>query len=303
MSFYLITNCTNNKSSKAEKKLLFSDFISKRNVVDEWLNSLNDKHATIKAIDMYVGDHWKNVRKINQSGVPVSIVSAGYGLISSDKHIHSYDATFSSNNKSSVNQIFNSKRLTDRNIEWWQSIHKSAQRLSPVKSLIEQNDGSFFVISLAPDYLRVIEPELIHLAEQNIINADNTVIISGDVKLNSSLNSLYIKNSEDFCKELGGSRISLNIRLTKYLMENIDTTSSIANQINSRYKDLISVSEPAQKFKRTKLSDEELIDFIKDEMMDLTNLKVSASMLLRQLRNKGLACEQKRFSKLYKSLK
>ncbi|ATC99584.1 hypothetical protein [Pseudoalteromonas spongiae] len=302
MKFHLITNCTSSKSSKAEYKLHFSDFINNSNVAHSWLEALNDSKPTIKAIDMYVGDHWNNVREIHNLGVPISIVSAGYGLVSSEHLINSYDATFSANTENSVGQIFKSNYLSERNVEWWKTIHQISSNTSPVKSLVNENLDSFFIIALTPDYLKVLEPELIELVATKKINIMNTAIISRDVSLHSSLKSLHYKNSEDFCHELGGSRISLNIRLAKYLIKDIDKSGHIRNQLENKFNALVLKAKPAKKYNRKKLSDTELMNFIESELNLGDSAKISASVLLRTLRNKGLACEQKRFSSLYRNV-
>lgn len=302
MRFHLITNCTNSKNSKALNKFYFSDFKNNKNVVSSWLNALNNGKAGIKAIDMYVGDHWSNVRKIYDLGIPVSIVSAGYGLLSSEHLIHSYDATFSPRSENSVGQIFESNYLAERNIKWWESINKSLLGLPPLRSLINENSTAFFIIALAPHYLKVIEPELIELTSSNKVNRQNTIIISREAKIHDSLKEMFYRNSEDFCDVLGGNRVSLNIRLARYLLDQADKSTDVVEHISKRYEKLLLEAKPAKKYKRKKLSDDEIIEFIQRELKDSKGLTPSASGFLRSLRNKGLACEQKRFGSIYRSV-
>ena len=52
------------------------------------------------------------------------------------------------------------------------------------------------------------------------------------------------------------------------------------------------------KYERTTMSDEEVMEYIAGELSSHPKLK--ASPLLRNLRDSGRACEQKRFGRLYK---
>ncbi|MDN3652334.1 hypothetical protein QWY77_06110 [Thalassotalea ponticola] len=303
MKFHLITNCTNSKSSKAKKKIKFSDSIGKQCVESHWLDSIYADSPSIKAIDLYVGDHWSNVKRLSEVCSEISVVSAGYGLISSEQLIHSYDATFSSNTENSVGQIYDSKLLADRNRLWWNAIHRhNHYDVGPIYSLYKSVEPSIFVFALSPSYLKVVEPELVALRKENIATPDNTLIISSDAKIDDSLEKMFYRNSEDFCTELGGSRVSLNIRLAKFFIERLNNNSAFSTQAASIYKEIQKRAKPATKFNRKKLTDEDVILFIRDEIKVAGKAKFSASTLLKKLRDKGLACEQKRFGSLYKQV-
>ncbi len=303
MNIHLITNCTSRKRhSSNDKKYCFSDFINKNRIEEDWINTMQSQNRKTKAINKYMGEHWSIVKELSKTCSQVSIVSAGYGLISSETLIHSYDATFSANKVNSVGQIYNTSCLYSNNLRWWRKISQPHNSCSSTLENLYLNKNQFFIISLSPVYLKVLEPEILELKKKNIINNNNTRIISSNVKIDNSIKSIYLKSSEDFCKILGGSRISLNIRLAKSLLQNIDSNYDLTNQIDENFKNIINLSIPAKKYKRKKLQDDELKELICNEISELNGKKVTSSGVLRRLRDKGYACEQKRFSTHFKNV-
>jgi hypothetical protein len=235
----------------------------------------------------------------------VWVVSAGYGFISIEKEISSYDATFNSNNENSVSRFFSEGNLVDKNVNWWNRINKNilkGEPVGPLEYLYKNNLDDIFFFVVPPNYLKVLEPELDKLVTTGIINKKNTFIFSSKQNLEESLTSLFFAAKDDFCKYLGGSRISLNIRLASHILKALDLERAVAPQVEKLYNEILINSSPAKKYNRKKLSDKEVNDFIKSELKLLNIKNASASKLLRILRDKGMACEQKRFSKLYNNL-
>lgn len=303
MNVHLITNCTSRKRhTNTEDKYYFSDFVHKKNAANEWLKAIHSPGAGTKAIDKYIGEHWSIVRDLSNVCSNISVVSAGYGLISSEKRIKSYDATFNTNNSNSVGQIYNNSSFHENNLEWWKTINQEQNSCtSPLEKLYSKKE-QFFILALSPVYLKVLESEIVHLIGCGVINSNNTRIISSDVKVNSSLNDVFLKSSETFCNELGGSRISLNIRVAKFLLNNINENYSFSRSIDENYKRLINYAVPAKKYDRKKITDDELRTLILQHIVQLKGVKVTCSSLLRRLRQMGYACEQKRFSAHFKDV-
>lgn len=83
-------------------------------------------------------------------------------------------------------------------------------------------------------------------------------------------------------------------------MKRLTLERAVAPQVENLYNELLKNSPPAEKFNRKKMTDEDVFHFITEELESSGINKSSASKLLRALRSKGMACEQKRFGKLYK---
>ena len=50
------------------------------------------------------------------------------------------------------------------------------------------------------------------------------------------------------------------------------------------------------------MTDKNVIDFILTELNDSTLTKISTTKLLKKMRDQGMGCEHKRFSKIYSEL-
>lgn len=306
MKIHLITNCTSRKSSKLKHDVKIkdicggSDFPSK-----QWQQKLQIQNDLVPAINVYVGDHWSKVIDIYNLNYPVWVVSAGYGLISAKQEVCSYNATFNANDENSVSRLYRDESLAKNNIRWWNEINfkETTQEndIGPIQELYRKNLADVFFIVVPPNYLKVLEPEILKLTTSGIINTANTFIFSSNQKLASPLKSLFYQAKDDFCKSLGGSRISLNIRLANQIIKNISLERAVTPQVKEMYNALVKNSSPAERFNRKKMTDGDVNSFIENELKNVNRRETSASKLLRNLRDKGMACEQKRFSKLYKA--
>jgi len=305
LKIHLITNCTSSKSSKLKHDVKIKDICDKtRSPSKNWLDKIQSQKDLVAAIDVYVGDHWSKVNEVYELGMPVWVVSAGYGLISAKQEISSYDATFNGNHENSVSNFFSGESLAERNISWWNKINAKEstehQEAGPIEELYLDNTSDIFFIVVPPNYLKVLEPELQKLASIGIVHKENTFIFSSKQNLKPSLRDFYFQAKDNFCKDLGGSRISLNIRLASHIIRRLSLEGAVAPQVESLYNDLLKDLPPAKKFNRKRMTDEDVYHFIREELESTDIKDSSASKLLRTLRSKGMACEQKRFGKLYK---
>lgn len=307
MKIHLITNCTSSKSSKLQHDVNIKDISGDtRSPSTQWVNKLKKQKDLVAAIDVYVGDHWSKVNEIYNLNHPVWVVSAGYGLIPAKRKISSYNATFNANNENSVSRFYSGESLTDKNISWWNEINLKAipqtKSIGPIEELYKNNPSDIFFVVVPPNYLKVLAPELLKLTTNGIINTENTFIFSSKQALKPLLQNLFFQAKDDFCEQLGGSRISLNIRLASKILKGLTLERAVAHQVRKIYNDLLTNAAPAERFNRKKMTDEDVDNFIMNELLSMSLKESSASKLLRVLRNKGMACEQKRFGKLYKTI-
>lgn len=304
MKVHLITNCTSNKRKFCSKPPIALSEIKKNkneSVVKEWLELLHYNGETVAAIDLYLGDHWSIAREIYKKNKLVWVISAGWGLINIETPIYPYNATFTKGDPNSVSYPDVNNSAIQQNRKWWNDLHKRRCLDFSIEKLFEDFSGDYFFIAVSPQYINVIEPELAELKKKGVITSKNTFILTSGKGLQESLRELQYLVSEDFCSILGGSRISLNIRLARYLMEGCDSHDDIQEFVTQKYNLLCDSSKPAKKYDRIKLSDEEVISFIKKVITD-EDIR-SATAGLKKLRSKGMACEQKRFGHLFKVVK
>lgn len=303
MKIHLITNCTNLKKSNIKGKIQLKNLIennSAQTIVNSWCEKLENAEQEVPANELYAGDHWKVAKSIVKPNLELWVLSAGYGLIHSSSQIGSYDATFSSGSENSINK----SGLT--NSEWWNTLHQRRNsdvfKCESLHSLVSINTDDIFFIATSPDYLKVIQDELKQLVLEKKLTNENFFIVSSKHNISEQLIPYYLESKADFCSTLKGGRVSLNIRLAKYLLGESEANVFESKNVIDKYNDLEKNAIKLLVKNRQKLSDEEVISFIKNELDIHQGTKASASMLLKNLRNKNLACEQKRFSRLLKDL-
>ena len=303
MKIHLITNCTNLKKTNIHGKIQLRNLIennSARNIVNSWCEQLENAEQKVPANEVYAGDHWKVAKSIVKPNLELWVLSAGYGLIHNSSKIGSYDATFSSGSENSINKT----GLTNR--EWWNTLHErrnsDVSKCESLRSLVSTNTDDVFFIAASPGYLKVIQDELEQLVLEKKLTNENFFIVSSKHNISEQLIPFFLESKADFCSTLKGGRVSLNIRLAKYLLGESKANIFDSKNVIDRYNNLENNAIKLLVKNRKKLSDEEVISFIKNELNINQGAKVSASMLLKKLRNENLACEQKRFSRLLKEL-
>jgi hypothetical protein len=304
LKIHLITNCTNLKKTNIQGKVTLESLIREHNsqsIVSAWFEQLENAVQKVPANEVYAGDHWKVATSIVVPNLDLWVLSAGYGLIHSSSHIGSYDATFSSGSENSINNTGLS------NNEWWKNLHQVRNsenfKCQSLHSLVSTNVDDVFFIATSPDYLRVILDGLKELLLDKKLTNKNLFIISSKHNIDKMLMPYFLESSADFCSTLKGGRVSLNIRLARYLLEQDNVNAFSPKHVIDKYNHLKNTSEKLLVNNRQKLSDDEVNNFIIKELEVNQGLKTSATMLLKRLRSKNLACEQKRFTKLLNKIK
>jgi len=303
LKIHLVTNCTNLKKTNIQGKIQLRNLIennSAQNIVNSWCDQLENAEQKVPANEVYAGDHWKVAKSIIRPNLELWILSAGYGLIHNSSKIGSYDATFSNGSENSINKT----GLT--NSEWWNNLHQirnnEAFKCNSLQSLVSANTDDIFFIAASPDYLKVIQDELEQLVLEKKLTNENFFIVSSKHNISEQLIPYFLESKADFCSTLKGGRVSLNIRLAKYLLGESETNVFDSKSVIDKYNDLEKSAIKLLVKNRQKLTDEDVIAFIKSELDKHHKAKISATMLLKNLRNKNLACEQKRFSRLLKEV-
>lgn len=297
---YLVSSCTNSKKIAPEKHMTinnFSDQLHLENVINEWKNRIKQhpKEALHKAKDLYKGGSWKatlNTFKTlsEYDQTTLLIASAGYGLINSEKPIAAYDCTFAFNTENSVSKFHS---ISFSNMLWWDNINDF--------SLKDLNANANVFIVLPYDYL---------IATQNTIQkfiqkfGNRLFIFTANKRsLPHFMIPFQIKFDDRFHSIDKGVVSNRLQRTVQWLSTEISIKKlpihhkSLQNHIDSVLENFEAIPTP----KRQKISDEELKRHI--QTMILENADLSASSGLRQLRDKGFACEQKKFGNLFRYIK
>lgn len=289
---------------------------------DRWWRTLSDlgrKTETSnrpQAHQLYTGNYWSIIRQLPEEALQQAllpslwILSAGYGLVSASYRLLPYSATFVRGDNDSVYHGGLDQNAAE---EWWNELAKMDLPDSDAPRTLERLLTDFrsdqFLIIGSSDYLSAIESDLIR-GHNSLRSKDNLVVISSRTRsIDESLRrNLVMTDARMLCNPtcepgcnshlLGkGVRGSIGASLARYLVSNIHTWGFSAAQFTSHIEQALIDLPPSFVPSRSTLTNSEVKNFIKSAMV--ADRYVSATRLLRNLRDAGNACEQKRFKRLY----
>lgn len=306
----LIVSCTSRKRVTAPQALsartLKAKSVSKR--LDEWVNRRTN-HVVERhpAADLYAGDHWHVALAIPRVAVDVFdvrlwVCSAGYGLIRASDPIKPYSMTFSPRQPDSV--IPSAMRDEDRSATttWWSRLSEHAVSDGPrnIANLASREREIPIVVVASVPYIRAMMHDLaaaaVALASRDLLS----VLSAGaDAMRAPELSAHLLSADARFEALVGGTRAALNARIARLVFQHLrEGEMPTRPHLEATLQQLSSGLPPLRRFDRRKLSDEEVRQFIEEERrMDPA---ASKTRLLRRLRGRGSACEQARFSEIFR---
>jgi hypothetical protein len=98
----------------------------------------------------------------------------------------------------------------------------------------------------------------------------------------------------------GKSRLTLNSKIAEWVLSNFAADELRTNSVSERLEKMIQDLPPSTYPTREKSSDAEVLDFLENKLQ--SGGQTSYSVLLRDYRASGRACEQRRFRDLFRKL-
>lgn len=304
----IIVTCTKRKSVPAQDCLQLGRVVGSTvsELVKQWISQLQKANSPSRPADeLYSGDHWQIARSLPEVArgrkihVRLWVCSAGYGLIPSWAPLKPYSATFSTHHKDSVLRCLATRRAGSVD-EWWSRLAKWP---GPVPgeprtlSDLARNAKRTPLIFVASDvYLRAVGPDL-EEARNELADPRLLTIISGGGSPVGLLRSHQLPCDARLQSLLGGALMSLNVRAVRRLLSQVDLWPLRCDDLAAEYQKLIDAQPEFEQPQRRQMTDERIRKFIGHQLGK--NPTLCASPLLRQLRDGGFACEQKRFGKLF----
>lgn len=283
---HLITTCTDRKSAPIPADLRLGSVrpSRSRDRVGEWIDRLQSfDGVSLAAVDTYAGEHWSEARKASQHATSFHILSAGYGLISDDAKIHPYSATFQTGQLDSIG------RTAKDADKWWQDLNAWSGPTGTRASLESLAHRGTIVVAASPAYLRPLEHQISDLDPERVL-----VISAGAGK--RFLSGHLMPATGRLRLVLGGSMVSVNVRLAHHLMSKFGSSLSRQHAL-SEISELLERAPELPIHDRRLLNDREVLAEI--ARMRRASPDISATSAHRTLRSEGFACEQKRFRDLF----
>jgi hypothetical protein len=298
-SIHVIVTCTDRKTLPVPEHrhlaTVPADAAGRR--ARAWIGRLTVDAAApgVAARDLYAGEHWQVARGMTGLGAAGETVrlwacSAGYGLISATALIHPYAATFTPGHPDSVPP-------GDGAALWWQALARweGPEPESPrsIRELVSDDPGATFFLALPPAYLQACQADIAG-ARSLAHDPEQIIIVSAGTRRAGDLAPAVVPTDARLQACLGGTRQALNARIAAHLLSaGIRRRADAADYLSA----LVMRQPPLPRYERQRLSDQEVLDLITARLDRPPSM--SASRMLRELRDAGYACEQRRFGSLY----
>ncbi|MBQ0969526.1 hypothetical protein KBY91_38510 [Streptomyces sp. RK23] len=288
----IVVTCTDRKTSPPDATLqartLPAGDLPQR--AAEWARRLHTAESRPTPLhSLYQGDQWRRALALSDAARRAGFAprlyaaSAGLGLRPVSSLAPSYAATFLPRHADSV---ASSSLEASR---WWEHLQQldGATDLSQIATAAGRA-----LIVVSETYAHAMRNDLHRLAATGA----DTVLIggAGDVE-----GTLRVPANAALRHALGGTLTSLNTRTAASWLEHCIPGRLISPQGQARWSDWAAQAARPERYARTPVSDETVIAFIKE--MKSLHPDSSRTRLLRLFRDKGMACEQKRFADLYTS--
>ena len=315
MTFHLIVTCVAQKKATDSHSILDSNIKSGslEEVFEQWANTLQDSSLKkIKAIDLYSGGLWGvfldswGVINGRVKDAKLWVLSAGYGLISSEKKIVPYNITFQEpkSDTPSILKKISYPSTSNAKIKilqgWWHLLSESKNSLEYLLSEFAEGDRALVVLS--KDYLDAVFQDLFEGIKKSKF-PNNIAVICNNVNdtVAKRLNSNWLFANNNFVNLPRTNNTFVNGKIAhQLLLEMFENQSGIDwwsnDNFNAFLKSLGKTLPKPEKIHRRPSTDDEVKNFIKEH---LVKSSVSFTKLHRSYRDSGSACEYTRFKDLY----
>ena len=305
----IVVSCSDRKSIPPSPDLrlgAYVDDLAARSA--RWIDRIGHPVGeTIPARHLYKGEHWSVVRQLPAAGaesgctVELWVASAGYGLIHIDDPLEPYAATFATRNADSITRPNSSSSPSSDARFWWEQLterRRASSRPDSLRSLVRQMPDAPLVVALSGSYIRAVEQDLVDAAKE-FTNPNNLLIVASGMAA-SELQRYRVPADARFQQSLGGTRMSLNARIAKRLVERARQHCWEVDEIHRHLSEELAGLDHVPTFDRQTMTDREVVAFIKRTFA--AHGRLPQTKLLRQLRDDNRDCEQKRFARLYLSV-
>jgi hypothetical protein len=297
----LVVACADTKSLEVNPARRYAEFQNRR--LSSWIKTLEDTPPVISARRVYAGVYWTAVKGAAdelagiQGSQALSVMSAGYGLISAEAPIHPYAATFSPGSDDSIPQ--------ERQAKWWSGLCEwpgpvpgSARSIT---SLVTSEEAPALIIVGSPAYLKAVSLDLAAATHAAHLRNQPFVIVStGARNSRGSFREFewaLMQTDARLEQVLGVGKVALNARIAGYLTKVAEYDGDRLEQARARIEQQCMDLQKQVVIKRSVMTDERVLAFIRKHLRSEPDAPFTR--LLRALRNSGLACEYKRFRALY----
>jgi hypothetical protein len=156
------------------------------------------------------------------------------------------------------------------------------------------------VVALSADYLKAVTPEMEGVLESLYFREHLTIVSCGTQRDHPVWRENLLPCDASLAGTLGGALTSLNARVVRRLFQSLNqrepTVQAFAEAATAIGRGNSPVVVP-----RVSKTDSDIAKFIQRHLSQVP--ACSKTVLLREFRGQGQACEQKRFGKIYSKVR
>lgn len=292
----VLTPCSARKQKLPVRALDASRLIrgGQSEVGARWLAELEAVDRLTPSRDLYQGASFLRSRRVADTyGCPLFVVSAGLGLLAADTRVPAYDLTLS---QSSLTRI--QTRVIDHfdSGEWWRQI-----QLGPFATPLNEiaKGQGRILVALTKPYAKLIGAALTQLPA-TALQRLRIFGASLEKALPAALHEQVLPYDDRLSVLIPGTRLDFSSRALAHFaaLAASQPLQCIEADAQLVLASLAPASEP-QLTRRSRASDLEVLK----HAQVLAQRGLPSARALRELRNgMGVACEQGRFKRLYKSI-
>jgi hypothetical protein len=286
----IVVNCTDRKSVAPAPIMRISSLPRGDTATrfEAWRRRVESTEPQVQLFDLYQGEAWQQVRGLATDArtvgytVQMMVASAGLGLRDVSANAAPYAATFAGGHADSV--ASGARNLRD----WWRRLGT----LESTKSLVSDASDHVLLV-LSETYARTMDDDLVRLA-----NRGGDLFLVGGARDIDGLPRLPADRS--LRASLGGTASSVSIRMARrWLQKRTGTNLYGPNEAKAWSRWARAVSQ-VEIYDRAPMTDAEITRLI--HSLVAKEPALSATRALRRVRDAGIACEQKRFGALFRSV-
>jgi hypothetical protein len=221
-----------------------------------------------------------------------------------DAPLKPYSVTFSRNHPDSIGKDTTSDDRPSTYRDWWtrmsrwEDAHVGKPRT--IAGIAADSPNAPMLVIASENYLLAIESDL-RSALTQLNNSDLLSIFSAGCKSLGGLEGHLVPYNARLQYAVGGALRSLNMRVAQRALTECRRSPPTYSVLRRKFTRLLREQPELRTFEREPMTDSQVLRFVVREL----NEKPDAchTPLLRKLRDSGQACEQRRFSNLFRKVR
>ncbi len=309
---HIVVSCTKRKTRAPDPGLLLRSIphgsLSARG--REWLRRLRSARGAVPVSALYAGDHWVVARSLAGAATPggevieLWVCSAGLGLVSLAAEVPPYGATFVPGDPDSVAGEAVGPEARRCCLEWWRLLAtwEGPQPGCPrtLADLVRQRHPAAVVVVASQAYLGAMSEDLGDAALA-LGDPERLAILSAGCDDLGPLTPHLLPCDARLQSVVGGALASLNVRVARTLLLRWCRAPVRRSLLRRQLQQRLARHLVTAPHRRERLAGEEVQTFIRAALEREPGVRASA--LLRRLRDSGRACEQARFTTLFRQVR